>query len=376
MANKERKIALFLTLGGSLNQWENLGILERELAIYKLLYLKYKIKTLVISFGNKKEKDISNRYNFLDIISNQLGLHQRLYQFLLPIIGLRKFKDVKLVKTNQFYGVHLARRIATLFKKPLIIRQGYNFLSNRKREKISKKLLIKATNYERKFIDQGDQNIFTTDKIAKEYSKDYNLCNKKINIIPNYFIKEFWSPKYKISTNKKTLIFIGRLEKYKNIITLIEVIQKMKLKLIIIGNGSLEKQIKKILDENKINHQFYSNIEQKKLKKYLNRCDAFVLPSLYEGHPKILIEMMAYKIPIITTNVDGIKNLLGDKKSSTMSYGTDFNAIYKAINDFYKLKTSEKKQMVNRAYKIVKNFSLDNVVEMEYLIYKKFLQNS
>ncbi len=371
MVDKEKKIALFLTLGGSLNQWKNLGILERELAIYKVLYLKYKIKTIVISFGNKKEKDISNRYNFLDVICNELGLHQRLYQFLLPIIGLHKFKNVKLVKTNQFYGVHLARRVATLFKKPLIIRQGYNFLSNRKKEKISKKLLIKATKYEKKFIDKGDQNIFTTDKIAKEYSKVYNLCNKKINIVPNYFIKEFWSPKYKISTNKKTLIFIGRLEKYKNIITLIKVIQKMKLKLIIIGNGSLKKKIKKILDENKINHQFYSNIEQKELKKYLNKCDAFVLPSLYEGHPKILIEMMAYKIPVITTNVDGIKNLLRDKKSSIMSYGTDFNAIHKAINDFYKLKTSEKKQIVNRAYKIVKNFSLNKVVEMEYLIYKK-----
>ena len=56
MVNKEKNIALFLTLGGSLNQWENLGILERELAIYKVLYLKYKIKPLLLVLAIKKKK--------------------------------------------------------------------------------------------------------------------------------------------------------------------------------------------------------------------------------------------------------------------------------------------------------------------------------
>ena len=87
------------------------------------------------------------------------------------------------------------------------------------------------------------------------------------------------------------------------------------LKLIIVGDGeeNEKKDLEKNLSNNKVDFKFFKRTNQNNLKKIINLADAFILPSLYEGNPKILIEMMNYKVPIIATKVQGIDNLVDDK---------------------------------------------------------------
>ncbi|NJO04104.1 MAG: glycosyltransferase family 4 protein [Chloroflexaceae bacterium] len=46
------------------------------------------------------------------------------------------------------------------------------------------------------------------------------------------------------------------------------------------------------------------------LPRYLQRARVFVLPSHYEGHPKALLEAMACGLPVIGSDVPGIRELL------------------------------------------------------------------
>ena len=55
--------------------------------------------------------------------------------------------------------------------------------------------------------NSGNINIFTSEKIALEYKKNYKIGEKKIHILPNYVCLEDWSPSYKIKKKKNTLIF-------------------------------------------------------------------------------------------------------------------------------------------------------------------------
>ena len=184
-------LVLFLTLGGSLKQWYNSGILDRELALYKELKVKYNVSTSIISFGNSTEKQFTNNYPYIKVYYNKLNLHPRIYNFLIPFLFFKVFRKASLIKTNQFYGVHIAKRVAILYSKKLIIRQGYSYIYHRLKENGLKSREYKqAEKYVFRNINSASSYIFTTKQISENYKKKYKLNSKDINIIPNYILTE------------------------------------------------------------------------------------------------------------------------------------------------------------------------------------------
>ena len=106
----------------------------------------------------------------------------------------------------------------------------------------------------------------------------------------------------------------------------------------IIGSGSEKnKLIKKI---NKLNLQ--KKIKLKNWKKNLNnefyQSKIFLLPSLYEGCPNILIDAIANQIPCISSNCSGAEDILKNNKSGM---------IYPINN---------KKILIKNVFKILKNY--------------------
>jgi len=114
------------------------------------------------------------------------------------------------------------------------------------------------------------------------------------------------------------LVFIGSIEqRYKGLHILIDAVEKciqeLDISLDILGEGryrsELELQVKKLGLTNKIN--FIGHISTRQVViEYLDTADIFVLPSLTEGLPRVVIEAMARALPCISTTVGGIPELL------------------------------------------------------------------
>tara|TARA_B100000963_G_scaffold341699_1_gene341689 strand:+ start:37935 stop:39077 length:1143 start_codon:yes stop_codon:yes gene_type:complete len=366
-------LVLFLTLGGSLKQWYNTGILERELALYKELKIKYNVSTSIISFGDKTEKQITNNYPYIKVYYNKLNLHPRLYNFLIPFLFFKVFRKASLIKTNQFYGVHLAKRVAKLYSKKLIIRQGYSYIYHRLKENgLNSQEYKQAEEYVLRNINSASSYIFTTKQISENYKKKYKLNSKDINIIPNYILTENWKPFYKLKKNKKVVIFIGRFSEQKNLIALSNGLAGINIKLIIVGedNYNVKKKLEKSLTKNKVSFEFFKRTNQKKLKKIIELADAFILPSLYEGNPKILIEMMNHKIPVITTMVRGIKELV-TQNNCILIEKPDYKNIKESIFKFYELNNKQKIFLINNAYKASLGYSLQKICKKEFDLYSR-----
>ncbi len=367
-------IALILTFGGSLENWKINGILEREIKIYEELYNSFGIITHIISFG-KKDECFNKSYPFIRVRSNSYGLHPRLYSLLIPILFFKTFQRVKIIKTNQFYGAHIAKKISRIFKKPLIIRQGYNYLKHIENEHgFCSTNYKKASKYERKFINSGNINIFTSKFIASEYEKKYKIDSNKIKVIPNYVIKESWQPSYQIKKNRNTLIFFGRLVKQKNLFSLCTALKGLKKKIILIGDGYQKKALKDYLEENKIEFEIKARLPQNKILYYLNQSDFFILPSLYEGNPKSLIEMMIYKIPTLSSRVVG-NNEIHSELDFCLTCDTSACSIKKSIINFYKLSIPQKKSITQKAYEYsIRKYDLNVIAKKEYKIYQSVLE--
>ena len=106
---ESKKLNLFFfLLWRILQQWSKEGILDRELALYKKLE-KHNISTSIISFGDKTEEEILIKHPYIKVLYNKYNLHPRLYSYLIPLLFFEVLKKADLIKTNQFYGVHLAK---------------------------------------------------------------------------------------------------------------------------------------------------------------------------------------------------------------------------------------------------------------------------
>ena len=70
----------------------------------------------------------------------------------------------------------------------------------------------------------------------------------------------------------------------------------------------------------------------KRSEKYFKNSGIFILNSLFEGLPNVLIEALTYKIPIISTNcMSGPKEILSNGKYGSLVPVNDHTALAKKI---------------------------------------------
>ena len=136
-------------------------------------------------------------------------------------------------------------------------------------------------------------------------------------------------------------LFVSRLLKEKGIIELIEgfklASKKNKIELFIIGwfddsnNSSINHFILNDLIRNYDNIKFLG--KQNNIPEFLSLVDVSILPTYYrEGTPRFLLESMAMKKPIITTNMPGCEHLIFNNENGILIEPRSVNAIEESIN--------------------------------------------
>ncbi len=140
-----------------------------------------------------------------------------------------------------------------------------------------------------KLFDQGKVEVFKTVINAKD-----NAYNPQLRAVTRN--KYGWEDNIIYG-------FIGRFEMQKNPLFLIdifkEITQRQKnAKLVIIGSGSLEKQMKKRIREYDITDRIEFLGRREDIKQFYNAFDAFLLPSLYEGLPVVGLESQSAGLPV------------------------------------------------------------------------------
>lgn len=103
--------------------------------------------------------------------------------------------------------------------------------------------------------------------------------------------------------------------------------------LTIIGDGiereNLENMIKKNDIYNKV--QILKSMPKSELNKYYLNSDLFVLPSLYEGCPNVLLEALSFGVCSIATNVSGVRDIVEDGVSGRVVQSGDTKDLASAI---------------------------------------------
>lgn len=155
---------------------------------------------------------------------------------------------------------------------------------------------------------------------AQLVERKYRIASHKIEILPNgvekkyFYVPNSYSQGLRGSTPLR-ILFVGRLAVQKKVERLIEAMQfiNFPVKLILVGEGGMEKNLKKLVQDNNLENkvEFMGAKSGEELVAIYRQADVFALSSDQEGMPLTVLEAMASGLPVIGSDVVGIRELVG-----------------------------------------------------------------
>src|SRR3989344_2374775 len=351
-------LGLILAIGESFGSLKKQGqdalVVEQNLKAYSRHFDK------VIVFSYAKEKYSLPQNN--ELIENKFNLHRYIYALFLPLINLKKIRECNVLRGFQITGGIPCVLSRVFLKKPFVVNYGYDYEQIAKLE--GKRLLTLfykiVTFIVLKFADAV---IITSPSLKSKIDK---YSPRRIEFIPNSVDTKLFSPTNIKRKKIKRIIFVGRLEKQKNLLSLIEAVSPLdyKIKLIFIGDGSQKSKLLKFASRKKVDLEIIKPVPHDKLPSFLNSADIFVLPSFIEGHPKVLLEAMSIGLPCIGSNVEGIREIISHNKNGIITQ-TDSKSIRNGLLKLLGNKSLQKRLGQNARKFVVNNFDSRLLLEKE-----------
>jgi glycosyltransferase involved in cell wall biosynthesis len=185
----------------------------------------------------------------------------------------------------------------------------------------------------------------------KIISVNKNIKTKKIHylITPSELNDDWFKKEIKLKLDFPKLLYFGRFKKEKGVFSLIRLLEDEKFKFNLTIAGDNEK-IKKKTKNIKIVREL-SN--QKKIINLYNKHNIFILPSYTEGSPKVVLESLARKRPVII--FDEIKHVKSNFKGIFISK-RNIKDLKKTIKYILKNYPKIQKQMSQNILETKKNF--------------------
>lgn len=186
-------------------------------------------------------------------------------------------------------------------------------------EKSLEKVILKSVDY-----------IVVLSESDAEYISSYKSNNKNIVVLPNAINPADFSAYINIDTTKfnekyhlegkKRILFVGEVTNRKGITTLIKSISilkedfKGKAVFIIVGSGENLTDVKTLANELGVESDvvFTGRLPFIELIQAYRSADLFVLPSYSEGLPTSILEAMYFGIPVVSTDIPGVKDHFND----------------------------------------------------------------
>lgn len=206
---------------------------------------------------------------------------------------------------------------------------------------------------------------------VKDYLVKTGEIKKKKGIVvynPVSFPKPFPIEK----KNGFDIVYVGRLEKVKNVETLIKAFSQVSDSAIltIVGDGRerelLENLVKELKLENRVNFQGF----QSEPSIFLSSADLYVLPSYSEGFGIAAVEAMLLKIPVLATQVGGIPEFIKHNHNGWLFNPNSIEDLVEKLQHILKYTDGQRVRIGEQGYLDVKSiFTIENYIKCIETVY-------
>ena len=218
----------------------------------------------------------------------------------------------------------------------------------------------------------ADKVIALSHGVKDDLVNSFRISSQKIKVIYNPVeidkIKRLSNETVEEIINKekeKIIIAVGRLVEQKDLSTLIKafalVDSKIASRLVILGIGPLENELKKLSRDLDVANKIIFLGFKKNPYKYIFQSDLFVLSSKWEGFGHVIVEAMACATPVVSTDCkSGPGEIIGDNEYGVLSPVGDVEELARNI---IKLLTNEtlSNTYVRKGLERATNFKADSI---------------
>ena len=348
------------------------GGVEKNLFIISK-YLKDKIKNIsVITLSNRYK----NRFVGINFISpkanfwSKIGRRKKFFVGLF-LLFLEILKDRNILVFS-FQGNVYCTLLCKLLGIKIIVRSNSapdGWSQNKLKYLIFKyvlgsadKIIVNSLDFKKKFK--------TKFKIHAECI--YNPLNKN-EIIKKSKIKN----KFKFDKKKLNIINVGRYTDQKDQLTILKAVnrikKKIKLNLLIVGRGVEKEKLTNFINENNLSKQVQLINFQKNPFNLIKSSDVFILSSLYEGLPNVLLESQVLKKFIISSDCPtGPREILLNGRAGFLFNVGDYIKLSNLILYYSKNRKSLSKKILI-GYKNLNRFDQNKNLNMYYKLIIRYL---
>ena len=187
-------LGVFLTRGMSLAAWDEVGMLEREMALYRRLASRG-VKVTLMSYGGPAELAYASRFPGIGVCANTGGLTPAQYERSVEQVHERALSTVDVFRSNQTNGADVALRVARHFGRPMVARCGYLWSAFAGREcGNSSPEAAHARAIEEAVFTDADRIVVTTPAMAADVAGRLPQVAEKLMVTPNYVDTDLFAP--------------------------------------------------------------------------------------------------------------------------------------------------------------------------------------
>ena len=336
---------------------------------------------ITVIFGEDGNDGLTKKLNELNINwrkINSLGRDIKIF------VDIKAFFEIrKIIKEIKPEVVHChsskAGLLGTLASKSLFVKKiiftahGTPFLEERN---ILSRFIIKKMS--ELTVVLSNKTICVSTAVYNAYP---DIIMKRKGVVIHNGISEFTLYEKSIAKQKLdidseyTIGTISELHKNKGLLYLIEAVdilvkQNINIKCFIFGGGDQEKQLAKEIQKRELCRNIILLGFVEDASTYLKIFDTFVLSSIVEGLPYVILEAGYAGIPIVGTDVGGVKEIIENGKNGILVEPKNSVAISEAVHKLYL--NNEMRILFSREIKsnIENKFFVKKMLQKTILLYK------
>lgn len=315
---KRTHLIAVLPEGGSLLSWKQSGVLEKEITPYHRLRRHMGSVTLV-THGGRKDAAIARDLRGIDVIANTACLPLFLYRRRIANRISAFPAGPCIIKSMETNAGLLAKKLAEATNSHLVVRSSYwlhDFIRRQSGED-NDKTSAQTVALERSIYEAADKILASTDVICNILRKRYHVAEDRIVLVPNAIDCDLFKPAPELPRTGQVL-YVGPLERRKNLHLLLDACKQAGARLMIIGDGPMRKELSTRIKKENLRADLIGVRENADLPSYINSFEIFSLASSWESQPVALLEAMACGACIVAADSPGIRELIKDGKTGKL----------------------------------------------------------